>query len=216
MKTKKNDFVEIDFTANIKNSKIFDTTVREEALKTGLITKEEKREFKPLIACIGQGMVVNGFDKELEDKEINKDYEVELEPKDAFGMRKPNLVRPVPLSVFKERPVPGMFVDVNGSVAKIVNVTGGRVLIDLNSPLAGQVVIYKFKINKIISGKDKKIDILAKTFGFKLDDIKIENNKATAKFGKEMQIPSEILAKVVSELKKKVKEITDLELDIKS
>lgn len=215
MKTKKGDFIEIDFTATVKDGNIFDTTMRNEAFKDGLIAENDKREFKPLTLCIGQGMVVKGLDKELEDKEAGKEYEVELQPKDAFGIRKPNLIRPAPLSAFKERPLTGMFVNVDGAIAKVINVAGGRTLLDFNPPLAGRVVVYKVKINKLINEKDKRMDILAKTFGLKLNDIKIESSKATAKLEKEKSIPVEIQEKALKELKKKVKDIMHLELEIK-
>lgn len=208
MKTKKNDFIEIDFTASIKDGEVFDTTSREEALKEKLIDEKDKREFKPLALCIGQEMVVKGLDKELEDKEESKDYSVEIKPQDAFGARDPRRMRVFPLNVFKEMPVPGVLVNVDGIVAKILSVAGGRAVLDFNSPLAGKNIVYKFRINKIIEEKEKKIEIIAGMFGLKLESVKIEAGKAVIGFEKKEKIPGEIFR----EFGRKTKELAGIEL----
>jgi len=212
MKTKKGDFVEFDFTARIKGGPVFDTTIKEEAEKSGLINKndkheqegkkqeekeekekEEKQKFKPATICIGQGMVIKGFDNALEDKEIKKEYVVEINPKNAFGMRSPKLIKTVPITAFKEMPAPGMFVNVNGMVAKVITLTSGRVLIDLNNPLAGKPIIYNFKINKIIEKDSEKIKILGEIFGIDISEknIQTKDNKVKIKLNKESEEESE-------------------------
>lgn len=208
MKTKKNDFIELDFTASVKDGNVFDTTSREVAMNSGLIDEKDKREFKPFEICIGDGMVIKGFDKELEDKEVGKDYEIELNPDSAFGKRDPKLMRAFPLNVFKERPFPGMLVNVEGVVAKVMSAAGGRVTLDFNSPLAGKTIVYKFKINRIIDDNGKKIKLLAGGFGIAVDDVKIEGNKATINMAK----PSKAGKEAIENLGNKVKELTGLEL----
>jgi FKBP-type peptidyl-prolyl cis-trans isomerase SlyD len=208
MKTKKNDFIELDFAASIKDGTAFDTTIREEAIKAKLIDEKDKREFKPLEICIGEGMVIKGFDKELEGKETGKEYSMELNPDSAFGKRDPKLMRAFPLSVFKERPFPGMLVNVEGAVAKVISAAGGRVTLDFNSPLAGKIIVYKFKINRIIEENEKKIKALANEFDILLEDVKIENKNATVKFAKANKAGK----KTTEEFGKKVKEIIGLEL----
>lgn len=209
MITKKNDFIELDFTAKIKDGEVFDTTNREEALQVKLIDKNDKREFKPFALCIGQGMVIKGLDRELENKEEGKEYVIEINPADAFGVRDPLMIKVFPLSVFKEKPSVGMFVNVDGIVAKVLSVTGGRAVLDFNSPLAGKIIIYRFKIKKIIKENEKKIEILANMFGLKLNSVKVEEGKAIVGF--EKKVPDEIFKK----FGKKVKELVGLELQVK-
>ncbi len=226
MKTKKNDFIEIDFTARIKDGEVFDTTLTEEAKKAGLIketeeteTKEnkgDKEEFKPINICVGQAMVPKGIDSALEDKELNKDYVIELKPEDAFGKRDAKLVKTVPLTEFKEFPSPGMFVNVNGLVAKVITVTGGRVLLDFNSPLAGKHIIYNFKINNFIESQEEKIKIIAKTFFMKIANIEITENKAVIEFDFENKEREEEKNKKIEQFKNKVKELIGLDCEIKS
>ena len=158
MKTKKNDFVEIDFVARIKDGNVFDTTKEEEAKKAGLISEkaEKKDQFKPLSVCIGQGMLIKGLDKALENKEVGKDYRIELKPSEAFGLRDAKLIKTVALSSFKEMPQRGMFVNVDGIVARVVTVTSGRALLDFNNPLAGKPLMYDIQIIRII--KESKVE----------------------------------------------------------
>ena len=103
---KENDFIEIEFTGRVKNGEIFDTTRKEDAEKIGL-----KIENHPFIVCVGKEMVIKGLDNSLVNKEIGKDYDIELEPKDAFLDRNPSLVKLIPLKIFSEKnvsPRPGM------------------------------------------------------------------------------------------------------------
>lgn len=207
MKTKKNDFIEIDFVARIKDSNVFDTTKPEEAKKTGLMNEKNKGQFKPLAICIGQGMTVEGLDKGLEDKELDIEYEIELKPEQAFGLRNAKLVRTVPLSAFKELPQQGMFVSVNDMIARVISITSGRVVLDFNNPLAGKHIVYKLQINKIIQEAEEKIKILASNSGLELSSIKIENSdvkielKGKKEKGKEKELEL---------FKKKVKELMNL------
>ncbi len=207
MKTKKGDFVELDFVASVKGGDVFDTTLTEEKKKAGLFDEKKKHEFKPLVVCIGEGMVVSGFDKELEDREIGQEYTIELGPKDAFGLRRSNLIKPVPLSAFREVPAPGMFVNVDGIIAKVINVAGGRVLIDLNNPLAGRSVMYKFKINKIIEDKTENIKTLGRFFGLDVQSVKIEDGKAKIE-------TKEGGGKIAEQFKKKVKGLLNIECEL--
>ena len=175
MLTKKKDFVEIDFTGKIKESgEIFDTTLKDQAGKSS-------KDIKPQKVCIGEGMLIKGFDEALEGKEIGKNYSVELEPKKAFGNRDPKLVKTMPISVFidqKINPYPGLILNMDGIIARISSVSGGRVITDFNHPLAGKTIIYEFKINKGVDNAGEKLNALVEFFlGDKIES-KVEGNKA--------------------------------------
>ena len=68
MALKKNDFIEIDFTAKLEDGTIFDTTRKADLEKAELNIKE----VKPLVLSIGHSMIIKGFDKILEGKEIGE------------------------------------------------------------------------------------------------------------------------------------------------
>ena len=154
-KTKKNDFIELSFTGKVKNGEVFDTNIPEEAQKIGLEINSG-----PFILCVGQEMVIKGLDKELENKELKKEYLVDLLPKDAFQERKSSLVKLIPLNVFTQQkisPRPGMTFALDNMLVKVVSVSGGRVLADFNNPLSGKIISYKFTIKRKVDDINEKI-----------------------------------------------------------
>jgi FKBP-type peptidyl-prolyl cis-trans isomerase 2 len=163
-KTKKKDFIEIEYTG-YSNGNIFDSNIPDDLKKLNPKAKQEKT-----IVIIGEKNVVPGLDKALEEKEIGKEYEISLEPKDAFGLRDKNLMKTIPLKVFtaqKINPYPGAVLNMDGAIAKIISVSGARVMTDFNNPLAGKPVKYKFKIVKILTDdKEKVTSYFQNTFHF--------------------------------------------------
>lgn len=209
-KIKKNDFVEIEFTGR-SNEQIFDTTNPEEAKKIGLQNSEM---IKPLTISVGNQMILKGIDDELEDKELNKEYSVHLTPEKAFGKRNPGLVKTYSLSHFTKQninPYPGLVLQLDNIIARVISVSGGRVTIDFNNPLAGKPVDYKFKIIKKITDDKEKINALQdfffkKRFNFEIKEEDKEPKKIT--FNKDAEIFLRIF-------KDKFKQITGFDFEIK-
>jgi FKBP-type peptidyl-prolyl cis-trans isomerase SlyD len=204
MPLQKKDFVELEFTAKIKETdQIFDTNIKEKAEEIGI------ENVKPLTVCIGEGMVLKGLDNALEGKELNKEYEIELSPQNAFGLRNPSLVKIVPINVFLEKninPYPGLVLDMDGIIARISSVSGGRVLVDFNNPLSGKTVIYSFKITKKIDDSKEKIRILGEYY-LGIDKFDLEGDSAI--FAGNFQ------KKTFDEFSKKMKEILGIEVRLK-
>jgi FKBP-type peptidyl-prolyl cis-trans isomerase 2 len=207
-KTKKSDFIEIEFVG-LANGGVFDTNIKKEAEKIDL-----KIEEKPLVVCIGQEMVVKGFDKELENKELGKKYKIKLSPEEAFGTRNKDLIKIIPLSIFKEKniqPAPGLMLNLDGMLAKILSASGGRVITDFNNPLSGKEIEYEFTIKKKITDEKEKINALQdfffkKRFTFSLKDKKIIFDKEAEPFLKFFEKKfKEILGKEVEVEKKQEK-----------
>ncbi len=177
MAIQKNDFVEIEFTARVKGGEIFDTNVKVDAEKAGFETKN----MKPYILSVGKEMVLKALDKDLEGKEIGKKYSIELQPEQAFGKRNSQFVKMIPMNAFKEQnimPQRGMQFNIDGQVVRIVSVSGGRVLVDFNNPLAGKVVVYEYKLLKKIEEQKEQIDavqdfIFRQKFPFTIKDKEI-------------------------------------------
>jgi FKBP-type peptidyl-prolyl cis-trans isomerase 2 len=160
-KVNKNDFIEIEFTG-FANNDIFDTTNPEIAKKIGI-----DADVKPMIVSIGQGMVIQGLDEDLVDKEIEKNYKIHINSEKAFGKRNPSLIKTVPIRVFKEKnmnPYPGMAVQLDNYIAKILSVSGGRVIVDFNNPLAGKEIDYEFTIKRKVEDVKEKINSLQDFF----------------------------------------------------
>ena len=134
MVLKKNDFIEVEFTARVKNTnEIFDSNREEDLKKTNINVSA-----KPLIFSLGAGMFLKGIDDFLMGKDLGK-YNIELTPEKSFGDRDSKLIQLVPMRIFREqhlKPVQGFVFNFDGRVAKILSVSGGRVIADFNNPIA--------------------------------------------------------------------------------
>ncbi len=205
-KTKKNDFIELDFTAKVKDSgMIFDTTIEKDAKEANLPVKN----LKPMEICIGQDMVVKGFDKEIENKEVGKKYSADVSPKESFGERNPRLIKTVPMKIFIEKqinPTRGLMLSMDGMIARIASVSGGRVMVDFNNPLAGKIVTYNFEIRKKIEDMKEKIRVLTKFFVGENPHVELENGKTIVELKSKRNYDV---------LKKKAKEILGIEIEVK-
>lgn len=172
---KKKDFIEIDFIGKTEEGKVFDSNIREELEKLG-----SKIPPKSFTYSLGENMFLDGIDEYLEGKSPGK-YEITLEPEKAFGKRNPQLIKTIPLSAFKgqpNQPQTGMMFNFDGNIAKIVSVSGGRVMADFNHPLAGKKVIYEIDVKRKISDLNEKVKALMnfffrKEFNFEIKEEKI-------------------------------------------
>lgn len=157
MAVKKGDFVALRYSG-FANNKLFDSNIEGEIEKI-----HPNAKAKDFIIVVGKSMVVPGLDNALEGKELDKEYEVNVSAKDGFGPRNPKMVKTIPLKVFTEKqvmPQPGMVLNLDNSVAKIIAVSGARVITDFNNPLAGKDLMYKFKIVKEVTDENERIKAL--------------------------------------------------------
>ncbi len=202
MTLKKNDFIEIEFTAKVKDGEVFDSNIKEHLQKLNSDAKAESFTF-----ALGQGMFLEGIDNYLIGKEIGE-YKIELTPEKAFGKREAKLVQMMPMKVFIEHklnPIPGAMFNFDNKIAKILTVSGGRVMVDFNNPLSGKDVVYDIKILRKVEDQKEKIEALNK-FLFKKDfKFEIKDKKLTMDVEKGM-------SKFIEMFKDKYKEIFDLDL----
>lgn len=214
MKTKEGDYIEIDYVAKLADSgKIFDIT-DEKAAKFHNIY-DPKLKYQPCILCIGKRDVILGLDEFLKDKELNKEYEVEIEAEKAFGKRDAKLIKLVPTSTFTKQqiqPFPGLQVNINDMMGTIKTVTGGRTLVDFNHPLSGHRVTYKIKINRIITDSKEKIQgFIRNTLNI---DAEIDVKEGIADI--KTNLPKALHQPIIDELKKRIPELKDIKITVKS
>jgi len=165
------DFIELEYLGKT-NGQVFDTNIESEAKK---INPEAK--VQPLKVAAGQAMLVSGFDKALKGKEIGKKYNIKIQPEEAYGKRNPQMVKMIPKKAFldhKMDPVAGMTLTIDNALAKIISVSGGRVMTDFNHPLAGKELEFDFTIKRKITDIKEQINafqsaILGKEFEFDID-----------------------------------------------
>ena len=205
MTFKKRDFIEIEFTGKIKDGDIFDSNIKEDLKNSNL-----NFEPKPFILSLGEKMFLSGVEDFLIGKDVGE-YEVELSPENAFGHRNKDLVKIISMSVFKEsklNPVVGMMFNFDGKMAKIRSISGGRVTIDFNNPIAGRSVIYKIKVLRKVDDLNEKAKSLIE-FLFKKDlNFEIKDKKIIITAEKK-------LTEVIKLFSEKFKDILSLELIVK-
>ena len=211
MKTKKKDFVEIDFTGRDESGSVFDTSMKEVAEKEGLDVS--KRAYKPLVVCIGRQDIVKGLDKNLEDKELDKTYVFKIPPEDAFGPRMSERMQLVNTKELVQKgvsPKPGMVLNLDGLVCKVKTVSGGRTVLDFNNPLAGQAVEYEIKIKRILEDSKEKADSVMKLINLKFDS-KLDKGALSVKTP--VEIPEKLREDLKSRIIEDVEEITEISFE---
>jgi FKBP-type peptidyl-prolyl cis-trans isomerase 2 len=211
MVLQKKDFIEIEFTARVKDGEIFDSNIRKdvEALHHG---HDHEINTEPFIFCLGEGMFLPAVDEFLIGKPDDPaSYEIELPPEKAFGERNPKLISTVPSRVFKEsnmNPFPGAVFNFDGRVGKVLAVSGGRIMVDFNNPLAGKIVVYQIHVLRKVDDLNEKISAFIK-FLFKRDlSFEVQDKKIILQVEKP-------LVEFANLFKDKFKELFEMDLELK-
>ncbi len=77
------DIVSVHYLGKFPGGKVFDTSMKSEAMKSGLYNPA--RDYKPLQVVLGQHQVINGFEEALVGMKINETKEITLPPEKAYG-----------------------------------------------------------------------------------------------------------------------------------
>jgi peptidylprolyl isomerase len=146
MTVKKNDWVSVEYTGQITETKeIFDTN----------------KERGPLKFKVGAGMVIPGFDAALIDMQEGQEKEINIPLEKAYGPRNTQEVE-LPKASFQD-------VDtLEQGKEFVVNTNFGPMMIEvkeikeqavraiLNHPLAGKDLTFKIKLTKILNEEEAK------------------------------------------------------------
>lgn len=181
---KKDDFVNLDYTGRVEG-KVFDLTDEALAKKEGIY--DEKTRYGSVTVIVGAGHLLKGVDEALVGKKAGEEFELEIPPEKGFGKKNAKLLKIVPQRSFIEQkidPYPGLTVNIDGLLGHVLSVSGGRVIVDFNHPLASKTLNYKVKINKLISDKKEQAQALIELYS-DLDKenyhIELEEKKITIK-----------------------------------
>jgi len=180
------DFVKLDYSGKTSDGKEFDST----------------RGRKPVLVVAGKNQLVKGLDAAIigAEKGVKKSVDV---PRDkAFGERNPELVRLIPTQKFAEqgiKPVPGMAFEIDGVLARVQSVSGGRVRVDFNHELAGLDLHYDFTVTEIFKKPEEKISALFEdalgAFGVKAEDVSFKEGVARVNAGEKVVKNSDFIAR---------------------
>jgi FKBP-type peptidyl-prolyl cis-trans isomerase SlpA len=135
-KIKNGDNVSVHYTGKLEDGSVFDTSLA------------EGRE--PLTVTLGQGQLIPGFENGLIDMTAGEIKTIEIEPENAYGDIKPQMVSEVPLSQVPEGVKAGdmlqgqnQFGPVNVVVTEVKESTA---VLDMNHPLAGKKLIFDLEV----------------------------------------------------------------------
>lgn len=222
MALKENDFVEINFTGKTKEGEVFDSNIKEDLKQINIERKahgHQEVEAKPFKFVLGQDMFLKGVDNFLVGKPEpkkgeKKTFNLELKPENAFGKRSQELVRMMSLKTFREHginPVQGALFNFDGRQGKVLTVSGGRVIVDFNNPLAGKPVEYKIEVLKKLEKNEEKVTALNEFFFRKEIPFQIKEKKVILNF-ENIEPQFKQIAKMFED---KYKKILGLDIEMK-
>lgn len=131
------DTVHVNYTGKLENGSVFDST--------------EDRD--PLEFELGAGRVIPGFEDAVRGMEVGQRKEVRIPASDAYGERRDDLEVQVPRSRLPD----GSEVQVGQqmavrvapkqeAIARVTDLDEDSITLDLNHPLAGQLLIFDLEL----------------------------------------------------------------------
>lgn len=186
MSIQKGDFIKLSFTGKLEDGAVFDTT-DEKIAKENDIYDEEKK-YAPMTVIVGSGFLVEGLEEDLIGKKAGHKGSVKVTPEKGFGERSLDAIEVVSVKKFEGKVEIGEMIEYNGRVGVVENVSGGRVKVDYNEPLAGKTITYEYKIDRIITDRDEKIDALLKGYVSEDAQFELEAEAITVDVPKELAV----------------------------
>lgn len=138
-KIQNGDTVKVHYTGRLEDGTVFDSSM------------VEGRD--PLVATLGQGQLISGFESGLIDMSVGDKKEVHIDPKDAYGEYIPNMEQEVPLENMPGEVSAGMQLQAETEMGPIIltvkEVRENTVVVDANHPLAGKKLIFDLEVVEI-------------------------------------------------------------------
>jgi FKBP-type peptidyl-prolyl cis-trans isomerase 2 len=198
---KKGDFVELDYTAKLKDEQlVFDTTSEVVAKAVG--SYNSKFKYGPVIICVGERQLIAGLDDALIGKPLSK-FSVYISAENGFGKKNAKLLKLIPLKLFqkdKVQPHAGLEVNIDGQVGMVKNVSGGRVIVDFNHPLSGRDLVYDVELKRMVTDPLEKVRAVLHLIHLPHTSIDIMEDKAEVSIP--AKIPEEVLNEIANDLKR--------------
>jgi len=190
------DFILVEYTVRVKETgTLLDTTDQELAKKENIY--EADRLYGPTLVVLGRGWMNEVVEQELMKMEVNEEREVEVPPEKAFGERDSGKVKTFSLREFQRRGYSvnvGDVVEVGGVKGVVKSISGGRVVVDFNHPLAGRTLVYKVKVvGKLEEFKDRVKALASRHLNITGGDIDVAYDEAEKKLV--VSIPGKYLSR---------------------
>jgi len=138
-KIKIGDTVSVNYTGKFEDGTIFDTSL------------VEGRE--PIVAKIGDKQVIPGFENGLIDMTVGETKTIEIEPEDAYGQYRSEMIFDIPKTQFPEGINVGDVLSAQSQMGPVnvtvLEINEETVKIDSNHPLAGKKLIFDLEVVSI-------------------------------------------------------------------
>jgi peptidylprolyl isomerase len=135
-KTKQGDTVKVNYTGKLEDGTIFDSSM------------VEGRE--PLVATLGQGQLIKGFEDSLYDMSEGEQKTITLSPDQAYGESNSFMISEVPLTQLPEGVQVGEMLQGHGPQGpinvKVIKIKEDIAVVDANHPLAGKTLIFDIEL----------------------------------------------------------------------
>ncbi|WP_054842517.1 peptidylprolyl isomerase [Vulcanisaeta distributa] len=178
MPFQKGDYVLLEYTVVDKDdNKVVETTVEDKAKEAGIYRPDEV--YEPRLVIIGETKLFEPLEQAIMNSSEGQEITVEIPPDKAFGQRDPSKVRVISIREFYrygKLPRVGDIVEVNNQQGRVVSITGGRVTLDFNHPLAGKTLIVTAKVIRKLETTEDKVKYIIKQYipRIEIDKVKVE------------------------------------------
>lgn len=146
--------VAFDYAAGFVNGTLFDTSIEEAAVKSGIFNND--RIYQPERIVIGTTPLISGLQEALIGMKEEEIKNVRIEPEKAYGLKIANSTAILPKNSFNN----SQNLKIN-DIVTIINSKGDKafvfvkelneenITIDLNHPLAGKVILFAIVVRSI-------------------------------------------------------------------
>ena len=135
-KVENTSVVKFNYTGKLEDGSVFDSSLT------------EGRE--PLVATLGQGQLIPGFESGLLEMSEGENKTIEIEPDQAYGLFREDLIDEVTKDKVPETVQPGDMLQAwtpqGPRPVKVLEVKEETVVLDANHPLAGQKLIFELEL----------------------------------------------------------------------
>jgi len=135
-KINENSTVTVNYTGKFEDGTVFDSSM------------VEGRE--PLVATLGQGQLIRGFEQGLLEMQVGDKKTVEIEAVDAYGEVNEGMIQEVPKDRVPQEVEVGHVLQAETPMGmvnfNVLEVKDETVVLDANHPLAGKKLIFDLEV----------------------------------------------------------------------
>lgn len=196
MAFERGDFLLVSYTIRVEETgNLVDTTDPNIAKQENAY--DESKVYGPTLIVLGKGWMNQYVEEEITKMSIGEEKIIRVPPEKAFGPRDPNKVKTFSLREFIKRGYEvsvGDVIETKEGRGTVKSISGGRVVVDFNHPLAGKTLVYKVKVeSKLENVKDKILYLASRHLGIGPSELSVEYDEQAKKAV--ITIPSKYVSK---------------------